>query len=377
MASVATIEKAVAEKFAAGEQSAALEMILATTQALREENRKLTLEARETAEVKITEHGLTPTNIEGIYRIAKLIASSSLVPVHLRCVKGKEGDDLPFDVVVANCFRVVNQAMRWGFDPFAIIDETYMARGKLGYQGKLIAAVVNARGGLSQRLNYSFNDAKGDALEVTVAGTLKGESAPRTATLKVGDAKTDNQMWTRDPWQKLIYSGVTKWARRHCPEVVLGVLSDDDVDRINAGKEPATGNTLADLMGQTAAEAMTAAARAKGDIAANETITTTGEIVTEKPVALDKTESQVDPVVDKLQAQQAAAKGDWRTTPIDDVTVKSSLGPRIVSLLKAKKIFQLGDLEKLVIAEDLESLKMEPADALKAANYVQAKMDGQ
>jgi hypothetical protein len=50
--------------------------------------------------------------------------------------------------------------------------------------------------------------------------------------LKVKDAATDNQMWSKDPDQKLIYSAVVKWARRHCPEVVLGIITDDDMERM-------------------------------------------------------------------------------------------------------------------------------------------------
>ena len=44
-------------------------------------------------------------------------------------------------------------------------------------------------------------------------------------------------MWTKDPRQKLIYSGVIKWARAHAPELILGVATDDDIDRIVEAKQ--------------------------------------------------------------------------------------------------------------------------------------------
>ena len=53
---------------------------------------------------------------EQMQRVALAIAQSSLVPQHL-----KGNDDR---ATVANCFRVVNQAVRWGFDPFSVVDET-------------------------------------------------------------------------------------------------------------------------------------------------------------------------------------------------------------------------------------------------------------
>lgn len=169
---------------------------------------------------------------EHMFRIAKAMAQATLIPEHLW--KDKTGS-FPPEQVIGNCFLIVNQAVRWGMDPFAVAPETYCARGKLGFQGKLVAAVVNARAGTKERLNYSFTGA-GDALTVTVSGTFEGEEKPRTVTLSVKDAKTDNDMWRKDPEQKLIYSGATKWARRHCPEVILGVLTDDDVERIAASR---------------------------------------------------------------------------------------------------------------------------------------------
>lgn len=164
------------------------------------------------------------SRFEHCYRIAGAMARASLIPKHLK------GAD--WETTQANCFLVVNQALRWGLDPFAVAPETYEVGGKLGFQGKLVAAVINARGGLEDKLSYTFNDAKGDALEITVSGKLIGEDLPRTITAKVGDCRTPNQMWTKDPYQKLVYTGAIKWARRHKPEVILGVLTDDDAERI-------------------------------------------------------------------------------------------------------------------------------------------------
>jgi hypothetical protein len=159
-----------------------------------------------------------------LYRIAGGMARASLIPAHLK--------GATFEETQANCFLVVNQAMRWKLDPFAIAPETYAIGGKLAFQGKLVAAVINARGNLVERLTYTFNDKTGDALEVTVSGRLEGEDKPRTVTVTVGQARTQNQMWTKDPQQKLIYTGAIKWARRHKPEVILGVLTDDDAEAI-------------------------------------------------------------------------------------------------------------------------------------------------
>ena len=135
---------------------------------------------------------------------------------------------------MANCFRVVNQAFRWRMDPFAIVDKTYsVGDGKLAYEGQLVAAVINTRAGLRGRLSYDYKGKAGtDERTIIVSGTFKDEDQPRTVEVRVGAAKTKNEIWKTDPDQKLVYSGSVKWARRWCPEVLMGVLTDDDLERI-------------------------------------------------------------------------------------------------------------------------------------------------
>ena len=125
---------------------------------------------------------LDTSKFEHMYRIATAMAETSMVPESLR----KTGDvDLPHKTVVANCFRVVNQAVRWGFDPFAVLDCAYIVHGKLGWEGKLVAAVIDVKLGIS--LQYTFDDKPEQELGVTVSGTLPGESQPRTITGRVKD----------------------------------------------------------------------------------------------------------------------------------------------------------------------------------------------
>ncbi len=196
---------------------------------------------------------LDTARYEHTQRIASGMARASLIPDHLR--------GLNFEETLANCFLVVNQSLRWGFDPFAVAPETYAIGGKLAYQGKLIAAVINARSNIKGGLKYLFNAATGDDFALVVYASTLGipdEAMPlltaladrndKTAIpelqkldvmavrLSVGKHKTNNSMWTKDPEQKLIYSGAIRWARRHRPEVVLGVLTEDDAERMEASK---------------------------------------------------------------------------------------------------------------------------------------------
>lgn len=161
-------------------------------------------------------------------QISEVMHTASILPDHLRTrkVAGKV-IDLSKEEIRANCVLIVNQALRWGVDPFAILSSTFVIGGNLGFDGKLIATIVNKLGGLSEKLSYSFSG-EGQNLTVTVSGKLQGEDTPREVKVCVKDAKTDNQIWVKDPEQKLCYTGATRWARRHCPHVLLGIISDDE-----------------------------------------------------------------------------------------------------------------------------------------------------
>lgn len=152
-----------------------------------------------------------------LQRVAKLMASASLVPNHLRGEQ-KLGD----------CFLVAAQAFRWRMDPFAVAQATYVVSGKLGYEGKLIAGIVNASGKLAGSLNYEYSG-EGDGRTVVVSGKIKGDDAPRTIKGDVAGWKTSNEQWKKNPDQILAYRGAREWARRHMPEVVLGIQADEEI----------------------------------------------------------------------------------------------------------------------------------------------------
>ena len=153
---------------------------------------------------------------EQMQRVGNLLSKSELLPKHLQ--------NKP-----ADCFLVVAQAFRWGFDPFAVAQSTFVTQGKFGYEGKLIAAVINTSGKLAAPLNYRYAGS-GAERSVVVSGQFKGESEPRQIEGSVNGWKTqNNQKWAEMPDQMLAYRGAREWARRHMPEAVLGVQAEEEV----------------------------------------------------------------------------------------------------------------------------------------------------
>ncbi len=152
-----------------------------------------------------------------LQRVARLMSSAGLVPTHLR------GEDH-----LSDCALVAAQAFRWRMDPFAIAQHTFVLSGKLGYEGKLVAAVVNSNRRMARALDYAYSG-EGQERKVIVSGRLRGEDKDRTVEGKAKDWATTNEQWKKNQDQMLSYRGAREWARRHMPEALLGVSSDDEV----------------------------------------------------------------------------------------------------------------------------------------------------
>lgn len=161
-------------------------------------------------------YGLVPESMGEAMKLAEMMAGAKLVPAALQKSP-------------ADCLMVIQQAIRWDMDPFAVAQECSVIQGKLMHSGKLVAAVVNARGNLTQRLSFEYKGA-GDERTITVAGLLRGESQPRSIEVTLKNAKTTASVWKTQPDQQLMYHGTRVWARRHTPELMLGVWSPEEFD---------------------------------------------------------------------------------------------------------------------------------------------------
>jgi hypothetical protein len=122
---------------------------------------------------------------------------------------------------------VIQQAVRWQMDPFAVAQECSVIQGKLMYGGKLVAAVVNSRGGLEERLSFEYAGS-GEGRTITVNGKVRGEKTARSVSVILRDARTNAAVWKTQPDQQLMYHGSRVWARRHVPELMLGVWSPEE-----------------------------------------------------------------------------------------------------------------------------------------------------
>jgi hypothetical protein len=203
---------------------------------------------------------LDTSRFEHMQRIATVMARGTLLPESLYKVGNKDNKDnkevLPLEQVISNCFLVVNQAVRWGLDPFAVAQSVAVVHGKLCYEGKLVAAVLDAKIGL--RLHHHFVGTPGNddyriylsdrpfdtEISVAVEGVAKSgpisdfvkpgfrHPAARLFDGSVGEWKTTgaNTPWSpKNQPRMLVYRGTRDWTRIYEPAIMLGVYTPDEM----------------------------------------------------------------------------------------------------------------------------------------------------
>jgi len=202
---------------------------------------------------------LAPTTFGEVVSFAELMSRSQhAIPKHLR---GNPGA----------CMAITMQALRWEMDPFAVAAKAYSVNDMIAYEAQLIAAVVHTRAPIRRRPDYAFTGSGAD-LRCIVSCEMQDGSTKVYESPRQGDIKTKNSpLWQTDPQQQLGYYSIRSWARRHTPEVLLGVYAPDELDE-NRGPDQAKDVTprpsMADrLPGARQAETGFSAANVDAEIA--------------------------------------------------------------------------------------------------------------
>lgn len=171
---------------------------------------------------------LDTARFEHMQRIANAMAVGLLIPDTI--YKSSEGM-FSKEMIAARCFQIVNQAVRWGLDPFAVAQCTSVIAGKLCYEGKLVQAVLESKLGIDFEMTYAGKD-DSDAYGITVKGTF-----PDGKVREVKGSVADWQTGQKGPWSSkknwrrmLHYRGVREWARFWAPALILGVYTDEEME---------------------------------------------------------------------------------------------------------------------------------------------------
>jgi ribosome modulation factor len=134
-----------------------------------------------------------------------------------------------------DCAALIMICQPYGFNPFMVSWKTYKASknadAPIAFEGQLVNAMVNMSAPVRGRLRYSY-DGDGPMRRCTVTGIDRetGDEIVYTSP-PVKDIPIKNSpLWKADPDQQLGYYSARAWARRHFPELLLGVYTREEIE---------------------------------------------------------------------------------------------------------------------------------------------------
>jgi len=186
------------------------------------------LDVSKTSSVKVSAvaGGVSFASALEIIEFSKLMAvSGKAVPKFLR---GNPG----------GCLAITFQAVSWRMDPFQVANKSYEVNDRIGYESQLIHAIIEARAPLQHRLECEYDGENGDRVCI-VRGHFTSGDTREYRSPKLKDIHVKNSpLWKDDPDQQLFYYASRSWARKWCPDVIMGVYSREELARDNTlGRE--------------------------------------------------------------------------------------------------------------------------------------------
>lgn len=157
----------------------------------------------------------------------------------------------------ADCLAVIMQASQWEMLPWSVAQKTHDVNGIIGYEAQLCIAVINTKAPITGRLKFKWfgewenvlgkfelKTGRGEkkymapawnaddevGLGVIAYATFVGDEETTETRLLLTQAQVRNStLWASDPKQQLAYLAAKKWERLHCPEIMLGVYTPDEI----------------------------------------------------------------------------------------------------------------------------------------------------
>ena len=218
---------------------------------------------------------------EHMQRVAKVFCASDLIPAHLKKNNG------------ADALLALAIAKRMGEDPVSVCQNIYFVSGKAGWSASYMIARANRSGVFKGPIRWR-SEGEGDGLAVTARGRLaeiEGEDVEVTVSMKMAKAEG----WVKNPKYNTMAEHMLRWRsatmliRLYCPEVMMGMPTDDELtdQRYSAGFRDITTEGHATTASQVGAilGAPDTREAAKMTEANGEIVTTDGEIISAETAA--------------------------------------------------------------------------------------------
>ena len=287
-------------------------------------------------------------DFEKALRVAKIMASSSMVPDQYRGEKG-----------IPNVLVAMELAARMNISPFMVLQNLYIIQGRPSWGSAFLLALIK-QSGRFEELRFELNgegDNRGCSVWTIVRSTGERVEGPRIdlamARAEGWLTKTGSK-WKSMPDIMLRYRAASFFARLHAYDLVCGLYTTDEVIDIDATEGPSGGG--ASLASELLAE---------GKKDAEEAV-----ILEYSPVEISSPENEKSPPQETIEVEVIPSKEEksdvWKQY-LDLLGQKNHAVNATLKLTDGRtyREWTASDLE--VLRKDLKTRKAE-ADAKKAKN---------
>jgi hypothetical protein len=172
---------------------------------------------------------LDTTKFAQLQRVAQLFSASTIVPEH-------------FQGNVSNCFIGLQMAIRLKVDPFMFLQSCYIVHGRPGIEAKLAIALANASGKFRGPIRFEIerDPRTRKPIRCTASATFKetGDVISMVVDWDMVEAegwnKKTGSKWLTIPEVMFPYRSAMFLLRTHCPEVIMGMQSKEELEDMAA-----------------------------------------------------------------------------------------------------------------------------------------------
>lgn len=172
---------------------------------------------------------------EHAQRIAVMLSKSSLIPEEYR---GK----------VENVMIAMEMSTRLNISPLMVMQNLYIVKGKPGWAGKFVIALINGSKRFKGELQFEQSGAKGSDDYGYTAWTLNRDGV-RIDGVKVDWKMVKGEGWLDKPgskWktiseQMFRYRAASFFANVHCPDLTMGMQTAEEIIDISHTEDTSIG----------------------------------------------------------------------------------------------------------------------------------------
>lgn len=179
----------------------------------------LTVQSEQLNEVMAKPTGGFIESFRESYKLASVLAKSSLVPQQYQ---GKTED----------CALAIDMAERMGVSPLMVMQSLYVVKGKPSWSGQACMSFIKAKYGDAQPVytGQRGTDTRGCFVRVIKPDGEVIEGTEVTIGMAKAEGWTSNSKWRNMPEQMLAYRAASFFARVYCPEILMGVAVEGEVE---------------------------------------------------------------------------------------------------------------------------------------------------